>query len=228
MTTQDIISLPVISIYDQKIIGIVTNVYVYRKRIIALLVVDENNYDEYILFTKKIYRKGTKAIIVTTTARLQLKDSIQYLLNKYCLPLGNLAFDINGNDISTLANIMFDNHFKVTSVQCNNVEYNKDIIAFKTNCTILNTYRKQIKISHEKIFDENNQTNDMIVKVQTKKSANLKLNTPLSLLVGKTCTKNILAPNGEVILKKDTKITSSIVAKLSGLGKLNELLLNSN
>ena len=228
MTTQDIISLPVISIYDQKILGVVTNVYVYRKRIIALLVVDENNYDEFILFTKNIYKQGAKAIIVTTATKLQLKDSIQYLLNKYCLPLGNLAFDINGNEISTLANIVFDNNFKITSVQCNDKEYNKDIIVFKTNCTILNTYCKQIKISHEKIFDKSAENKDIVVKVQTKKSANPKLNIPLSLLVGKTCTKNILAPNGEIILKKDTRITSSIVAKLSGLGKLNELLLNSN
>ncbi|MBR4745188.1 MAG: hypothetical protein IK070_00565 [Clostridia bacterium] len=228
MTTQDIISLPVISIYDQKILGVVTNVYVYRKRIIALLVVDENNYDEFILFTKNIYKQGAKAIIVTTATKLQLKDSIQYLLDKYCLPLGNLAFDINGNDITTLANIIFDSHFKVISVQCNNIEYIRDIISFKTNCTILNTYHKQIKISQEKIFNENAENKDIVVKVQSKKSANPKLNTPLSLLVGKTCTKNIFASNGEVILKKDTKITSSIVAKLSGLGKLNELLLNSN
>ena len=219
MTTEQLISMPLISLYDEQMLGIVTNVYVYRNKIIALLIVDDDNYDEYVLFTKDLYSIGANAAIVTNSTKLYLLQSIELSLNKYLCPLGHMCVSLDGNIYSRLTNISFDTKYNITSVSCANQQYT-DMCFWHNLCIVGKTKHKHLYKPKTKIFN----TSDTRI-VQTTTTPPLQ---NISMLIGKHTTEHITSNNGEILVRKNTKITPSIVAKLGSVGKLKELQLHSN
>ena len=218
MTTEQLISMPLISLYDEQMLGIITNVYVYHNKIVALLIVDDDNYDEYILFTKDIYSVGANAVIVTNSTKLYLQQGIELLLNKYICPIGHMCVSLDGNVYSRLTNISFDTKYNITSINCDNQQFTN--MCFWNNlCIVGNTKPKHLYKHKTKIIDS---SDTRIVQTTT--------TTPLqsiSMLIGKHTTEHITSANGEILVHKNTKITPSIVAKLGSVGKLKELQLHS-
>ena len=225
MTTEQLISLPLFSIYDAKILGIITNVYTYKRKIVALLVVDEYDYCEYVVFSRNIYSVGDELVLVTNSKHLHLIQSQELKLSKYFQPLGKLIVATDGSHMGNITSLQFDNRFNILSVAsvdktfdahnvkiCANVAYVGNIQPHKFNPN--NTHFATLYRNNHK---------DIVVHTQT----NTEKHKPsVAQLIGMYTTANILSSNGEVLVRKNTKVTSNILLRVSTQGKLNELQLH--
>ena len=221
MTTEQLISLPVYSINEQNIVGIVTNVYIYRKKITALLITDETSFDEYILFTKDIYSFGQAIVLITNLSKLHLHQSVELQLAKYTTPLGKHFIKLDGSIFDIIKNIEFDGKFNILNIYHGNNKTDIKNVTILSNCCIFSNHLHKKAHPVKTKFPKFDNLKDVKVEIQDKQFSGI------ASLVGKHTTKDILSQNGEVLVKKNSKITSGLIAKLSYLGKLNELQLYS-
>ncbi len=228
MTTSQLISLPVISLHEQKVVGILTNVHIRRNKITCVEVVDESDYTRYILYIKDIYSFGTKAVIVKNSSVMRLMQSEQLSLNNTYCPIGKFALTLDGNQFDRIIDIVISDKWDVVEYITASGSYNATTCLLTPDMVLVGSLKRP-KLSGFKPRTAINtlRTGEQVVSIQNYVELPKREVANYNYLIGRTTTRDILNFNGEIIVHDNTKINSFVLDKVKNFGKLKELTIYS-
>jgi len=226
----NIISLPVINLYEVKIEGYIEKIYINSKKLIdSLLIYDEQNDCYKVVKYSNIYKITDNAIFITNSSKITLYENLQLSLESLAYPVNAQCYSLSGNFLGTLQDISLEAN-KVIGVVINNKFYKANNISGFSNSLILISEDKKINTNKFRPAKRNfsqllPRSNEPVVAIlNTPPSVNTKTT---NFLINRQATKDIMSPNGEILIKKNTAVTQSHITKLTYYGKLKELTLNS-
>lgn len=229
----NIISMPVLSIYESEYCGIVYNVLIdYKsKKIKYISILNENDNIPRIINIEYLYKIGNECIFIKNKENLSLEINHEEELKKYYNPINLIAYDLDGKNLGIVNDAIFNNKNKINEFIINNKIYKIEEILNIGESAIL-VYNKKIDIKkfqpkqeieiplkNEKIVTITNSPN----KINQEDNINNKIITDFRFLLGRRLNKDIIALNGEIITRSGTIITKEIINKASYYGKLVEI-----
>lgn len=237
----DIISMPIISIYESEYFGIVYNILIdcKYKKIKYLCILNEKDNIPKILNVKDIYKIGNDCIFIKNKECITLQSNYEQEINKYSNPLNLLSYDFEGKYLGIINDGIFDEKYKLIELFINNNSFlinnifniGQSAIIVNKKKIDLKKFKPKSKIiitepTPQKVITLTSELNP-IEKVK-EDIQSTKIITDFRFLIGRILSKDILAINGEVIAKNGTKITKEIINKASFYGKLVEIARYSN
>ena len=221
---------PVISIYDGTLEGFVKNVLVDKKlkKIMWLEIFNDESQDENVLDIKNIFALKNDAIMIKNNEKLYLSN----MINTNCInPIGYKVYNINGKYESRIANFDFDENFIIKSIILqNNLVLDKKHIFNVGNGIILKTENNvKIKSFKPKAVIKTNIKKEQKVEAMEEKNVTIKaqpnkiLTAGSEFLIGRKVGQNIYSETKQLLIKKNSKITSQIIDIASQNGRLKEL-----
>lgn len=246
MQLQDLLSKPVLSLYDGTNEGFVLSVWLDEKlkKVKALIISnndDNSPIDELLLHYNDILKIGKDAIVIKNNSLLETKN-LNYNINYSYSPINNSAYTIDGEYLGKISDIEIDDKFNVLHFIIGQKQIPANMLATFSNGTIIfNTETKKIKLQNLKPAIKNLQNISTLNNTVTildkfnedklKENETLKTITRLStnnnLLIGKSVTKNITSENGEIIARKNSIINAKTIILATAHQKIRELALNS-
>ena len=220
---------PVINIFDAQLEGYVKNILIDDKfqKALWLEIFDDDNQEEKLVDAKGIYSIKQDAIMLKNGEKIFLADTI---IQKEINPVGYKVYTQTGKFIDKVFDIEFDDKLNVKNIYLKdqNVLDKKMVLSIGKN-VIIQKENKSTKISSfapNKVKTENGSNLVEIMETeQTKQIVVPKkvLTTSYEFLIGRKVGQNLYAENGQLIAKKQSKITSHIIDIASQNGKLKEL-----
>lgn len=241
----DIISTPVISLYESEFQGIIYNIMFdfKNKKCKYLCVLNEDDGMQKILKVNDIYQIGNECIFIKNDSVLELECIYDIEMINYNNPLNLRAYDMNGKFLGTSSDIILDAKFNIQSIVLNTGENIKINEIFNLGKSALLVNNPNVNIAKfkpkQKTFPNKSNENKVVilskpeekVALSTNNTNNTTINkiiTDFRFLVGRVLHKDIVAINGEMIAKTGATITKDIVNKASFYGKLAEIARYSN
>lgn len=229
-----LISLPVINLYELKFEGIVENVLInpHKKKVEYLIVYDEKPDNYKIIKYTDIYNLSEYSIFITNSSKINLFENIELELANYVNPLKAYCYDISGKLLGKLEEISLKGSY-IDNLLINKINYPVNSIAGISDSIVLISPKKQISINRfkqarKRIYPSQKITNtEPIVTILNTPISPTKTITNYNFLLNRTILKDIKSNTGEVIASKNSPITLSTINKLRFYGKLKELMLNS-
>ena len=244
MQLSEILSKPIISLYDGTNEGFVLNAC-FNKTLQKLkyLIVsgNENAEDEeiYLVDVSNVFDFGQDAIVIKNNGSLELCSNLDdtYSLNN---PINSIAFDTKGTRLGTVRDVILDDALNTTKFMINTSEIDFNKLASFSEGTLL--FQSENIVNVKKFrpsFKKSNTINDTPVKIlslpkmeddkkYTLQEATIqRLTGNTSLLLGRKLTRQIQTQNGELIAKKDSRITPKIITTATHHQKLREIALYS-
>lgn len=238
----DIISTPVISLYEGECIGIIYNIlFDYRQKSCnyAYIVDDEDNIPRVIRF-KDIYKIGSQCIFIKNKSVLSLSTNCDQEISQSINPINlkvyntdceflGTSIDVEIDDKNRCEKIILNNGKEINRNQIFNLGKNTIIISNNKSLTHQNFKPKSdIQISEVKnqkvvILSDKPKKDNKEIDLENNAPTQTKILTDYRFLIGRTLNQDILALNGEIIAKKNATITKDIVNKASFYGKLVEI-----
>lgn len=235
----DIISMPVISIYESELQGIVYNLMLdfKQKKCKYLCVLNENDEIQKVLNIKDIFKIGDECIFIKNNNSLELECTYP-LKSHYFNPLNLQVFNMKGQQLGHCSNILLDDKLNIVSIILNNnveitikkvVNIGKSIILVNDSIVNISRFKPaKTTYAYNNLKDKDNRvtilTNQKITSRQHLPDLNSnKVITNGSFLLDRTITKDVIATNGEIIAKCGTKLSKEIIYRASSYGKLIEL-----
>lgn len=256
MLATNIISLKVVSVWDCSIEGIVENILIENKKnkLRYLKVYNEEADSSFLLSYKDIYKLSENVVLIKNSQVLNPSTNLE-LCEYDCLnPIGATLLDFNGKSFGKIKDFEIDEKFSIKTFILDNLKVKiKDIISLGEKIVLLK-FPNNVKISSFSpkrkikrvvkdykvtLLNEVNQvTNPAIeslkieedyIKLSTPpiQSSPKKLITDSRFLINRKLTDNISLDNGEILFRKDTKITYQVIEKAKTFGKLFELTQKS-
>ncbi len=231
----DIISTPIISLYESEYIGIINNIMFdcKSKKIKYVCILDEEENTPKVISSGNIYRIGECCIFVKNKNQIELESNCSMDLENCINPINLKVYNLDCQYIGTSRDIIVDEKFHIQNILLNNgqVVESKDIFNIGKNTIIIgssNIKVNSLKPITKKIrIKKTEEKKVLILKDYIKKeenhSQNNKIITDFRFLIGRVIRQDIIALNGELIAKKDAVITKEIVNKASNYGKLVEI-----
>lgn len=221
----NLISLPVISIYESKSIGIVHNLLFSNKtnRCVYLEIVSNDDI-KYILDYKDIKSIGSDSITISNCQKLSLIENEEYRLKSLSNPVNADIYDIAGNKIDKVCDITLDKHLKIENIILDSnktiplshiVSFSDSVVIYSKNKVSIKSYKPRTKIPTTK-------SPVVEVKIEKPTYTTQKL-TDQKTLLGRVVTKDITLPNGEILVKLGSTISQDTIRQLSKYGKIVEL-----
>lgn len=252
----ELISKPVLNLYNGKIEGTIKNICFDNayKKILNLKMFD-NDEEEYLIETSKIYCIGENSIVIKNSEALI--NTINENTSLENNPINLNTYSISGNFVGKLIDIEFNDKFEaITFITDNNSKIKREqilnisqsIIVNDTNKKIaINNFKPKIKLQNKpenknvvtilpKIVDEQKE-NELLPQIETvpKKEPFKIYNQPTpqkligngNFLIGRKAVKTIYGINNEIIVKKDNIINAKNLENAKKHSKLVELTLFS-
>ena len=244
-TLSEIISKQVLNIYSGKMEGTIVDAYFDKsfKKIIKLKIFDEDE-EEYFLETNKIYTIGKDVCVI--------KNSVPVLpiLNQVALQTNSLVnkqvFSTIGQDLGKIVDVEINNKFEVTSYKTTSTEINPNKILNIAQNIVVNLENKKINLSNFKPkmkYEQNKNIVSILPKIESPQNdfekpkkepykinaspLPPKLSSNVQFLIGRRALKTIYGLNNEIIIKKDSLITTKNLENAKKHSKLAELTLYS-
>lgn len=236
---KELLGKPVISIYDGKIEGYVNNVAFDKKlnKLKGIQFFNDDTQEELFTFTTNIYKVGEDAITIKNSADMLLANTLNI---DNINPINFEVFSIYGKLISKLTDVEIDNFYKVNSIvlQNNDILKPADILNLGNNVMLIKDTSKNIKLCNFKKQTKiiPNSKNNILVEIQQDLPLLNTVVNPIptklttnnySFLIGRKVDKNIYADNKELIIKKQSKITNTVIDIACKYGKLKDLTISS-
>lgn len=232
----DIISLPVINLYEVKIEGYIEKAFINptRKQIEYVIVYNEkDNCYKAIKFTN-IYKICSDAIFITNSSKITLYENVEFELDKLANPINSACYSIDGIRIGNVKEINF-NGAKINNIIVNNTIYESSaIIGINNNLVILSPNHKvsikRFRQTAKRIIPQttlNAKTEPVVTILDSPQITPSRTITNYNFLLNRIILKDIKSPSGEIIANKNTLITSHTLNKLKYYGKLKEVMHNS-
>lgn len=231
-------SLSVLSLYEGELLGVVDKLLFNKnlKKLVEIELISEDGV-KLILPTKNIYHVGKNAITVKNNQAVSIKVENSEL---YACPINSKAYSINGEYLGIIKEILFDEKFQTSKIALDNdstLEVTK-IASCGKNSVIFKTSDEDINL---KKFTPNKAPK--ILKVKTVQTVETQPIPPINavpvetqqkttpqdanFLIGRTCTKDIVNFNKDVLIKANSKISKKHIKEVNKFGKLRELMLYS-
>lgn len=236
----DIISMPIISLYEGEYIGIVYNVmFDYRlKKCNYAIILDEKENINYAIKFKDIYKIGNQCIYIKNKTCLNLESNCLKELEENLSPINLKVYSLNCELLGTSNDIVINEKYEInelimnngTSISSDNIfNIGKNVIIVGKVKFTPNLFKPKQKI----VKLPQNENKVMIlsdfIKSETKSNISTsKIITDFRFLIGRVLSQDVKALNGEMIAKKNSIITKDIVNKASSYGKLVEIARYSN
>lgn len=242
----EIVSTPIISIYESSNQGIVYNLLFEPKtkkcKLISIL--NEDDGIKKILKISDIYKFGAECIFVKNANKLELECDYEKDILNLVNPINLIVYNMEGKKIGYCVDAIISKSFSIESIilSDNQVIDIDKIINIGKSIILVND--KKIKISNfkptNKIHTKNIQNNKVIIlsdKDETEQISTINSNkittinkiiTDYRFLIGRILSKDILAINGELIAKNGTTVTKDVISRASLYGKLVEIARYSN
>ena len=237
----ELLGKPVISIYNGNIEGFINNVFCNDKltKIEYLQFFDDENQGEKLSSIKNIYHIGEDAITIKNNDDVFVENTI---MNVGINPINFDLYTINGKKVSKISDVEFNDKFAIKNIICQDGQTlsSKQILKLGKNVAIKSESKNAVKISNfkskAKILNSDSHQN---IKVEIQNELPLIPKSKISplpkklvtggyeFLIGRKVDKNIYSDNKELIIKKQSKITSAIIDVASKNGKLKELTTSS-
>lgn len=231
----NIISMPVISIYESEYFGIVYNVMIDTKckKIKYICILNENDNIPRIISINDVYKIGNDCIFIKNKDSISLQMNHDHELKNYSNPINLLAYDFEGKYLGIVNDAICNNKNKLEEFIINNESYKISEIFNIGNSAIL-VYNQKIDIKKFKPKSKINVTNlcEKVVALNTpiqkekiinEEIISNKIITDFRFLTGRILSKDVIALNGEIIAKAGTTINKEIINKASFYGKLVEI-----
>lgn len=245
MQLSDILSKPVISLYDGTNEGFIINACFNKnlQKLKYLIVAGQEKTDEeeiYVLDLNNVYEIGKDAIVIKNNSSLELLSNLD---GNFCInnPINSTAYTTDGADLGHVKDVTLDNDLNITQFTLSSTTLSNDKLASFSNGTII--FQSNDKTINVKKFRPGYKkpTNDLnqpvkilsLPKLEDNKKYKLqeatiqRLTANTSLLLGRKLTKQIQTQNGELIARKDSRITPKIITTATNHQKLRELALYS-
>ena len=230
-----LISLPVINIYNAKIEGCVENIYINSKtkKVEQLIVYDEDNDTYKTVIFSQIYKIGIDAIFIKNSSMITLSENLQPLSPYLTSPINAKCYDFDGKYMGLLQDILTESN-AITSIIIDDNQYSVKSIVSLTNTLVLLSMDKTISIKRYRPYSKKIKVNTSSATNSDEPIVNI-LNSPhptkqitnYNFLINRVIIKDIKTSSGEIIANKDTIITVKTINKLRHYGKLKELVLYS-
>jgi len=247
----EIISLPVISLYESQYCGIITNIlFDYKqKKCKYAIIVNENDNIPKILKLSDIFKIGKDCIFIKNKTKIQLESNYSQELESLNNPINLNSYNLDGEYLGCCTDIIINNSFYINEIILDsskklptcNIFNMGEIVLFDSNKISMKKFQPRQSIQKTKtntiantesrvVILSNNQNNQELQTHTSPETSNqnTKIITDFRFLIGRILSKDIIAFNGEVVAKKDSIITKDIVNKASGYGKLVEIARYSN
>lgn len=231
----DIISTPVISLYESEYIGIINNIMFdcKSKKIKYACILDEEENIPKTINSANFYKIGECCIFVKNKNQIELTSNCTMELENSINPINLKVYNLECQYIGTSQDIIVDDKLHIQSLILNNgkIIESKEIFNIGKNTIIIGTSNiklKSLKPTVKKIrIKKIEEKKVLMLKDYIKKeeihNQNNKIITDFRFLIGRVIRQDIIALNGELIAKKDAVITKEIVNKASNYGKLVEI-----
>lgn len=224
----EIISLPIINLFELKIEGTVENVYIHpTTRKITYLKIYNEERDEYsVLELKNVYKIGKDAVLIANSNKLTLFENKELILEKMVCPLNSFCFDLSGNILGKINEINIEKN-TLHSIETEQNSYPATNIYGLSNAVTLigNNKVKINRFSPKTKFSFSKAKTAQKVKIES--AIPQKEITNYEFLLKRKLTKDIKNENGEIIAKNGVRVTTNLINKLKCYSKLKELTLNS-
>ncbi len=232
----EIISTPVISLYESELLGIIYNVIIdYRRKTckFALILDEKDNIPRVIRFAD-IFKLGKDCIFVKNSACVEIQTNIDKELED-CTSIINLnAYNLDGEFIGTSIDAMVDDNYNISEIVLNNQTFvHVSNIINIGNSAILIDYNKvnisrfrpkqKIKLNVPEHVEDKVVILSNIINNKDEQQQSNKIITDFRFLVGRILNKDIVAINGELIARNGAIVTKDIINKASFYGKLVEI-----
>lgn len=227
-----LISLPVINIFNLKIEGYIEKTYfnTEQKRLEYVKVYDETSDIYKTVKFNDILSISNSAIFIRNSSKITLFENTEYLIEKLASPINAQTFILSEDYVGNLTEIFIDNKGVITSLIVNDKEYSPCNIIGMSNSLILLSLNKKISINKykpytKKIKSPSTHIGEPIVTILNSQITTQK-ETNYSFLLNRKILKDIKNQNGEIIAHQNTIVKTSTLNKLKYYGKLKELMLN--
>lgn len=229
---KEIISKPVLSLYEGELLGVVDKLLFDKKlkKLVELTLVGEDGL-KFILPTKNIYRIGKNAITIRNNQCVELQTDNSNLITA---PIKSKAYSIQGEFLGVIEDVYINEKFLTTQIELENkTVISTNMVASSSKNTII-FFNKNDNINIKQFLPhktEENKTN-LNINISTKleeqqNKHKQKLNFSSDFLVGRICTKDIFNFNNEILIKAHSVITKKNIKELIKFGKIRELMLFS-
>jgi len=246
--TSDIISKPVLNLYSGKIEGNICDLSFNNTftKIQKIKMFDEDE-EEYLIDATKIYSIGKGAIVIKNNTALDL--IINDLNSTHNNLINKEVFSTKGENLGYVKEIEFNEKLFVENIICQNNSFKPNQILNVAEKLIVDLDTKKLKMkdikpkinsskSHldKKVYILPRIEQDNNEKTSSESASPYKIDKTFSpqkvvgntkILIGRKALKTIYGLNNEVIVKKDSIISSKNIEYAKLHSKLNELTLFS-
>ena len=238
----EIISTPVISLYESEFQGTIYNIIFDCKtqKCKFLCILNEEDNIEKVISINDIYKVGSHCVFIKNSSCIELKSNYDYLSCNYSSLINLPIYNLSGENMGTVLDIELDDKFNLEKFYLNNeniieqkqlINLGKSIIL--TNDTMVNItkFKPKLKTATKVscpnkviiLSDKQPLTSNQNLQKTEQNNTNNKIITDYRFLINRTITHDILALNGELIAKQNSKVTKEIINKASLYGKLMEV-----
>ena len=225
----NIISMPVISIYESKIIGTIHNALFNSKTSkCEYFVINSTDDIEYLLHSKDIINFSSDSATISNKTKLTLLENDIKLLENLANPINASIHSISGEKLHKIKDIELDKKLNIINYIVENdesINY-KNIIAFTEKIAIYS--KTKVRISNYKPKNKIVIPKATSTTVKTVENTSSPIKVPAligdtKILLNRIALKDMILPNGEILIKQGYTINSSTIKTACKYGKLIEL-----
>lgn len=226
---------PLINIYDGKLEGYIKNALIDKKlnKIVWLEIFNDETGSEKFASIKDIFSFDSDAVMIKNGENIFLSNTI---MANEINPINYKVYCTDGSFDSKIVDVEFDDNFSVKNLQTQNGTLcKKDVLVLGFD-VVIKKDKKNVKISAFKPkakIKQRTKKGQGIVSIQSSILPASKVSTKIypqkiltsnyDFLLGRKVSQNIYSENGQLIAKKQSKITSQVIDTASKNGKLKEL-----
>ncbi len=234
MNLSDIIGKKVVSMYDLKCCGTVTNILLdsksKRAKYAIIVEEDDNENITWVLNMRDIFNIF-EDVSIKNISTLRLKSEMDLELLGYHNPLCNEAYDTLGRHMGVVTDLVLDESHKVTTFSTSVGNFTaQDVVCFNSNILLIkNEAKKYSSFAPRKSLPTKTIDTPEVVTIQPVLPSILAPNTypnryvDKSTLLGRTVTRVVADSSGFVIARPNQMVNDTIIENARLAGKLRTL-----
>lgn len=248
MEIRDLLSRPVLSLYEGEMLGTVCGV-MFDRKLKNMTGIEFATDDDihYVVLAKNIYHVGKNAITIKNNEYAILRDNLEPLPDVGD-PTGSKVYSITGELKGVIQSVDLGAKYEVTKISLDNgtevdltrlANCSKNTVLVYDEHTTVNI--NKFRLPKPKFFksrkDQNVSTLPVMSEPEPVAQSPIAVYTPTdislpnkgvtnsSFIIGRRVTKEIFGLNNDIIIKKNTKITQNTINTATKFGKLKELMM---
>lgn len=224
------IGKPVTSLFEMKTVGIVTNILFCNKTKKAkyLIITEEDDYQQFVISVDAIFHFGEDYVTIKNVSALQPYENLMLEISGYFNPIFDKIISPYGKYFGFVKDISINRCYKISHFVDNldNIINLKDIVCFNHHTVLVKDKQKftLAQMKPKSIQDIKPITEQIVTISQPPLKTPTKTITNYNFLIDRIVNKNIIANNGDLLIKKDTRVNSQTIDKARTFGKLKELV----